>query len=665
MPKPTFAVAEFKLPKEMRYCTIVDFTAEGQKVIGFNGDGEVALWDAMTGEVLQFKKLPTAYGSPSVWMSSDRLQVAVSFVTKPTISVDTGTLETKPLLEFVPVALAWSRNGELMAVADREKNVRVIEVKSSQEIAAFKLDDYPPDLLAFVADTEDLLVQNCFGLFKWDQTSGKLERLVQFTRGIRGYVVSADGKTFVYSGGPGLTKLDLTTLKRQNLKVPLKSTYCSLSPDGRLFAIVAGPALVIWDLVEDKAWLKWKKPNCHSVLGVAFSPDGQRLVCTPDYQVHILDFRTGAKDQVIESPKLKSGELQCVQMSGPDDQMDRESGHFEPLNPLPMLCAECKRVDLDFVPKPYSLGKKIESPVDMAPAVAGNIIVRESMKRAMEVAAPGLCAFHSTINRKTKQPTPWLLAVPEKIVRTAQPSGKKCPKCGAPESWSDDEQTKSPISKHEVFKSENWWGREGNERNVYFSLRLETLVKKLGLRGLVRSYECKQVPTAEDLAWVEEKLRLLKKTALKAGTGKAGDAAAWFKEYLRKNRKKKSIKHDFSSVEKKHELNLPKSYKDFISTVGPKTFKNVNEEEGFAVRIVPPQKLDFKIYRRSSDAPEYEAEGKIDGVMFATTDHGDAFCFDIDAKGADYPVYHYQHELDQFEPYANNFAAAIKRFAGE
>jgi hypothetical protein len=350
MPKPSFAVAEFKLPKEMRYCTTVDFTAD-ENVIGFNGDGQAALWDAASGEILQFKKLPTASGPGSVWMSPDRRQIAVSS-TKPIAAVDTRTLDVNALTEIRPVALAWSSNGELIAVADLEKNIQIIGTKSHQEVAALKLDDYSPDLLAFIGDTENLFIQNCYGIYTWNKADGKLTRQHQFKRDVRGYAVFNDCKTLIYSRGSGLMKLDLTTLKNRNLSVPLKSTDCSLSPDGRLFAIVAGPTLVIWDLQEDKAWLKWRKPNYHSLLRVAFSADGQRLVCTPDYQLHILDFRAGAKDQVIESPKLKPGELQCLEMAGPDDQMDRESGYLEPLNPLPVLCPQCKRADLDFVPTP-------------------------------------------------------------------------------------------------------------------------------------------------------------------------------------------------------------------------------------------------------------------------------------------------------------------------
>lgn len=31
----------------------------------------------------------------------------------------------------------------------------------------------------------------------------------------------------------------------------------------------------------------------------------------------------------------------------------------------------------------------------------------------------------------------------------------------------------------------------------------------------------------------------------------------------------------------------------------------------------------------------------------------------------EYPVYLYEHELNYYQPYARNFAACIKRFAGQ
>jgi hypothetical protein len=49
--------------------------------------------------------------------------------------------------------------------------------------------------------------------------------------------------------------------------------------------------------------------------------------------------------------------------------------------------------------------------------------------------------------------------------------------------------------------------------------------------------------------------------------------------------------------------------------------------------------------------------------MFADTDHGDCFVFDVSVKGGDYPVFWYDHESSSMEPFAENFAECIKRFA--
>ena len=85
-------------------------------------------------------------------------------------------------------------------------------------------------------------------------------------------------------------------------------------------------------------------------------------------------------------------------------------------------------------------------------------------------------------------------------------------------------------------------------------------------------------------------------------------------------------------------------------------------EEGLVVRILLPRKLDFDKFQQLPT--EKGDEGRIEGVVFATTDHGDVFCFDVGKKNCDYPVYKYDHEIDDFEPYAASFADCIRRFAG-
>jgi hypothetical protein len=85
--------------------------------------------------------------------------------------------------------------------------------------------------------------------------------------------------------------------------------------------------------------------------------------------------------------------------------------------------------------------------------------------------------------------------------------------------------------------------------------------------------------------------------------------------------------------------------------------------EGSTTTVLPPQKLNFKNYRRGQ-VPHLEGEAAaVDGVMFAANDGGDCFVFDVSAKGDDYPVYWYRHEENTMEPFAPNFAECIKRFA--
>ena len=116
-------------------------------------------------------------------------------------------------------------------------------------------------------------------------------------------------------------------------------------------------------------------------------------------------------------------------------------------------------------------------------------------------------------------------------------------------------------------------------------------------------------------------------------------------------------------MEAKHKLTLPKDYKDFISKVGPKPFKNVNQMAETITTVLPPQKMDFKCFRRGK-IPYLEGEdAEVDGVAFAEMDNGDCFVFNASVKGDHYPVYWFRHEESMLEPFAPNFAECIKRFS--
>lgn len=413
----------------------------------------------------------------------------------------------------------------------------------------------------------------------------------------------------------------------------------------------------------------------------------------------------------------------CVEMVGPDTQMDFRGDTFEPVNPLPVKCPHCTLPDLDFVPQPYVLAKGITAPSQISPAYAANFFVRERGRKIIELVAPGTVTIYPTVEKKTKKSTDWFLAAPKQLIeipgrRTEKPF---CSKCGEAKygnlfsTVADGEPMKEFDSKGlDIFKSRQWragnlaeddlartnnyraesklpplpwsyydidapphperWTRLNVSRKLYFSLRLEQLLKRAKLKGqLVRSAVFEDEVTSDtDEEWITEKLGLLASNGLaeaptNGGQSRASASNKWFQQYLKRHAAKTKARKvvDFGAIEKKQKVKLPQSYKDFISTVGPKAYEDIMEKEGFTARVLPPAKLDFRDYRRGRVPHLDREESQIDGVMFAATDHGDCFVFDIGEGSSEFPVYWYDHEQNSLEPFAPNFAECVKRWEEE
>jgi hypothetical protein len=408
----------------------------------------------------------------------------------------------------------------------------------------------------------------------------------------------------------------------------------------------------------------------------------------------------------------------CVRMTGPDEQMDHRPGSYEPANPLPIKCPHCTFPDLNFVPQPYFLTKGVSSPAETANAHFGNFFVRERLKRILELAVPGACAFYPTIERKGNKPAPWWLAVPQRTLEipVPKPTPPFCPKCYEPKLWAFAmgpvwaEMCHYDTGGVDVFKSLAWYSQQTAEdeyaetnrfrkedalpplpwsnwgveppphaerwtrrmlgRNLYFSVRLEQLLKRAKIKGhLVRLLDFKQVqPSAADEAWIAEKLHFLADASLaKAGklpgTASSSATRTWFKQFLKRHAKRGLKPPAFASLERKHGLVLPQDYKELISVAGSKAFKDACGMEGSTTTILSAQRLDFLNYRRGKLPFLGGEDVQIDGVMFAEVDNGDCFVFDVSAKAEDYPVYWHKHEENELELFAPNFTECIKRFA--
>jgi hypothetical protein len=383
--------------------------------------------------------------------------------------------------------------------------------------------------------------------------------------------------------------------------------------------------------------------------------------------------------------------MRCVEIVGSDDRMDCREMFHDPVNPLPPKCSKCGFPDLDHVAQPYFLIKgRTMSPNELALAENGNFFIRQRVRRVLDLLATGQCTYFPTYYKGTSQKTPWLLAVPNHQIVTARvdPSIPRCEACGEPRSAHPGSQYVEyffgkPIhgqplgaawtsdSEHEVLKSSTWgsaargWN-QWTSRDLFMSVRLLHLLKKIKAKGFYEG-TCGK-PTAPDdgeAAWIREKLKDLEENGipLHAEGTLSDEDAKWFRDYIKSHSGKVDSAYDIKAVEKRFKFKLPKSYLDFVSAVGPVSFENIDEQEGFTACVLAPDELDCEGYRAGALHAEDEETNAVDGVMFARTEHGDCFCFDVKGK-RECPVWLFKHEYNCFEPYADNFVACIKRFAG-
>lgn len=352
---------------------------------------------------------------------------------------------------------------------------------------------------------------------------------------------------------------------------------------------------------------------------------------------------------------------------------------YEPLNPLPPACEKCGFPDLDHVPQPYYLVRsRTQTPNEMALAENGNLLVRERVQRVLETCAPNTCDFYPTHYQGGHEETPWRLLVPRCQVATAevQETIPRCKACGRPRSAHPGTQYTTWLwdyqSEWDVLKASTWGSSERGWkywvfRDCFMSIRLFRLLKKIRARGLDEVYHPETPRTSRaETAWIDGQLERLKECGVSLHpTGSLSDEdTKWFRAFIRNHAAGAGLAFDRKQVEKQLGVSLPNSYAEFIAAAGPAVFEDVDEEEGFQAQILAPHELDATTFRLGALAVDNPESRAVDGVMFARTGHGDCFCFDVRKDRKEFEVFLFNHELGCFEPYAENFAACIKRFAG-
>lgn len=386
--------------------------------------------------------------------------------------------------------------------------------------------------------------------------------------------------------------------------------------------------------------------------------------------------------------------MRMIALTGSDERFDSDFWWGTPLNVLPVACPACQFPDLAHVPQPYFLKRAAcRSSLEMFPAAHGNILVKDRLKRVIELLVPGDCNFHPTTVAKSKEPAPWWLMVPNRLMTTGEvkDSIRRCPECAQPVS-AHGTQYEVPLPNRpdvleqsgvDVSKSTNWYSEERGwhlwieqqQRWRYslhcdplMSIRLFNLLTRIGARGMVELglQTAESRPLGEELDWIETGLRRLAEAGIPGMPDGAmsKEDAAWHRKFL-KARGRQIAKPDFRAFEKSHKLQLPPSYRKTLEKCGPLVFTDVDEIEGVSVQLLPLEEVDAVSMRHGIADFEDEPSKAVDCVVFATAENGDWYCFDAAGKHSEKPVYLYNHEGHFLEPYSAHFVECLRRFSDE
>ena len=222
-------------------------------------------------------------------------------------------------------AFTWSSDGKLLAWADSQDRLFIVDRTNGQLVNTLRLSYSGPDRLAFVADNKSIAAINGPHLDLWDVKSGKLVHRVEapgansrdFPQRL---AVSADGSTLALAFDerpattwtlatgavgelPALTaspRRAAATTDPVATLTPSAAGRVIVPASGRMFstAYAAKPAFGYYrPLVPEKSF----RSQAPSIVTMAFSPDGQRLATASRNQsgIEIWNCRSGQRINLL------------------------------------------------------------------------------------------------------------------------------------------------------------------------------------------------------------------------------------------------------------------------------------------------------------------------------------------------------------------------------